>query len=67
MSQFSCFINQQLYAKRNKLPLFAYNICPSCKMSLQMAMINKFKELAEIKAGSELITSCPNCSMSWCD
>lgn len=62
------FDNQKLYAQKNKLPLFAYQKCPRCSISLQVSLTkNLTLQQAELKASSELFTGCNNCGMSWCD
>ena len=68
MGSTTIFDNQMSFCKKNKLPQFAYKICPNCKVSLQVSL-TKYLTLreAEIKASSELLTGCNNCGMSWCD
>lgn len=63
-----CYDNQILFCKKNKLPLFAYRQCFSCKVKLNDYLIEKRGlEEALLYSASTLITGCPKCGQTWCD
>ena len=52
---------QQRFCKKNDFPVFAFEVCPSCRRNI-------FEHQAtREQAGKVLIIGCPFCFRSWCD